>query len=476
MISLPYRHQLVSLLLVLVLVLQPPSARAIVYNVSASGSGLDLYEAMDLAEAGDTVSLADGTYDGAIVSTRDGTKDNPITVVGGADAIINGEFGDRSVHITHSFMTLKGFSVQGKIGPSNSTEDYVEKCVYVEGTGGVNSSSPLDGFVMEGLSIENCGGECVRLKDYVVNANITGNTIQNCGIYDYEFPSDEKNGEGVYIGTSSNQWTYGPDACDNNVVKANNISTSGNECVDIKEGATGNIIEDNVCSNQLDANSGCYDSRGDGNTFRYNVGSDCVGAGVRLGGWEIDGHQYGVNNSVYGNRFLAVGFGAIKILVAGQGDICGNSCEDGSCGLTGNALAEIRETWDEACGDVGGPSTSSFIDSSLSTSTTEPTPTTVLLSSQSSTATSDDGSASSEESTDEGSSQDIVSATAQSEGSDVDAYASTAVDADDEEQESQDDDGDEEDDDDDEEEDGDDDEEDGESKRRRRRRLRGGSY
>lgn len=107
MISLPYRHQLVSLLLVLVLVLQPPSARAIVYNVSASGTGLDLYEAMDLAEAGDTVSLADGTYDGAIVSTRDGTKDNPITVVGGADAIINGEFGDRSVHITHSFMTLK---------------------------------------------------------------------------------------------------------------------------------------------------------------------------------------------------------------------------------------------------------------------------------------------------------------------------------------------------------------------------------
>ncbi|CAN0413449.1 unnamed protein product, partial [Scytosiphon promiscuus] len=94
------------------------------------------------------------------------------------------------------------------------------------------------------------------------------------------------------------QWINGPDACNDNVVSGNTISTSGNECVDIKEGATGNIIEDNICSNQLDDNSGCYDSRGDGNTFRYNVGSDCLGAGVRLGGWEVDGHQYGVGNSV----------------------------------------------------------------------------------------------------------------------------------------------------------------------------------
>ena len=65
------------------------------------------------------------------------------------------------------------------------------------------------------------------------------------------------------------QWINGPDACDNNLVKGNRIATSGNECVDIKEGATGNVIEDNICSHQLDTESGCYDSRGDGNTFRY---------------------------------------------------------------------------------------------------------------------------------------------------------------------------------------------------------------
>lgn len=70
-------------------------------------------------------------------------------------------------------------------------------------------------------------------------------------------------------------------------------------------------------------------------TCRYNIGSECLGAGVRLGGHEVGGHQYGVGNSVYGNDFTAVGQGALKVLVSSQGDICGNTCEDGSCSLIG---------------------------------------------------------------------------------------------------------------------------------------------
>jgi len=50
-------------------------------------------------------------------------------------------------------------------------------------------------------------GECVRLKNFVVNAEITENTIRNCGVIDFFFDNGEdgKNGEGVYIGTSINQ-------------------------------------------------------------------------------------------------------------------------------------------------------------------------------------------------------------------------------------------------------------------------------
>ncbi|CAM9793899.1 unnamed protein product [Ectocarpus fasciculatus] len=336
-LSLPVPPLLRSSALLLLLLLLSPAALAVTYDVSADGDGYDLAEAMDLAVAGDTVSLQDGTYDSAIVSVRDGEFGSPITVAGGPEAIIKGAYSSRSVLITHSFITLKGFSVEGKIGTSDTDEaSWVNKCVYVEGPGS-QSSSVLDGFVMEDMVVQNCGGECVRLKDSVVNAQVTGNTISNCGVHDYMFNSGDKNGEGVYIGTSSTQqWTNGEDMCNDNWVSGNRISTSGNECVDIKEGSSGNVIEDNLCSDQLDAESGCYDSRGDGNTFRYNVGTDCMGAGVRLGGWEVDGHQFGVGNSVYGNDFNAVGQGALKVLVGEQGDICGNTCEDGSCSLTGD--------------------------------------------------------------------------------------------------------------------------------------------
>ena len=51
-------------------------------------------------------------------------------------------------------------------------------------------------------------GECVRLKNNVINAEISNNIIKNCGIHDYEFESDDKNGEGIYIGTSSNQASF----------------------------------------------------------------------------------------------------------------------------------------------------------------------------------------------------------------------------------------------------------------------------
>ena len=82
-------------------------ASAVTYDVSASGGGLDLSEAMSLAEAGDIVSLADGTYDAAVVSHRDGKKGSPITVEGGPGAVIKGDYSSRSVLIKHSFITLK---------------------------------------------------------------------------------------------------------------------------------------------------------------------------------------------------------------------------------------------------------------------------------------------------------------------------------------------------------------------------------
>ena len=68
---------------------------------------------------------------------------------------------------------------------------------------------------------------------------------------------------------SQSQWENGiPDGSAHNVVRGNTLTPYGNECVDIKEGAYDNIVEDNVCREQYDDDAGCYGSRGDDNIFR----------------------------------------------------------------------------------------------------------------------------------------------------------------------------------------------------------------
>ena len=92
---------------VVVAVLVPLAVVAVTFDVSSSGDGMGLYEALKLAEAGDTISLADGKYDTAIVSYRDGKEGQPITLKSGPDAVIIGGNDDsRSVQINHSFISL----------------------------------------------------------------------------------------------------------------------------------------------------------------------------------------------------------------------------------------------------------------------------------------------------------------------------------------------------------------------------------
>lgn len=109
----------------------------------------------------------------------------------------------------------------------------------------------------------------MRLKNFVTNAELTDNVIEYCGVYDFRFDLDGgKNGEAIYVGTSSTQWTDGPDGSNYNIISRNVMSPHGNECIDVKESATGNVIEDNDCADQMDYDSGCYGSRGSGNVFR----------------------------------------------------------------------------------------------------------------------------------------------------------------------------------------------------------------
>lgn len=87
------------------------------------------------------------------------------------------------------------------------------------------------------------------------------------------------------------------DVCSYNWIHHNTFRTYGNECVDVKEGSAYNLIESNVCEQQLDKNSGCFGLRGSDNTVRFNDIAECTGAGIRVGGDK----GFGENNNLYGN-------------------------------------------------------------------------------------------------------------------------------------------------------------------------------
>ena len=152
------------------------------------------------------------------------------------------------------------------------------------------------------------------------------------------------------------------DNCAYNWIHHNTFRTYGNECVEMKEGSSNNLIEHNVCEQQKDANSGCFGSRGSDNTFRWNEIAECVGAGVRVGG--DNGH--GEGNHIYGNSIKNADNGAFSVMSPKQGTVCENKISGvdaisvGSDDQTQDQFTEANATGDCSSypGDVGNASPS----------------------------------------------------------------------------------------------------------------------
>lgn len=287
-----------------------------------------IQKAFGLAQPGDTIELAEGEYWQNIHSVRNGKAKSPITLKGPEKAVLKGDDAyNRIVEITHDYLHLEGFAIDGLVGKSGTKADYRDKLIYAQGT---EQKAGVKGLKISHLKIENAGGECVRLRYFAVENEIANNEIRNCGAYDFVLGEGGKNGEGIYIGTAPEQRKdgrnpdAGPDKSTKNWVHHNTIHTNGNECVDIKEASTENIVEYNTCSGQKDPESAGLDARGNKNIFRYNTVRDNIGAGVRLGG---DEETDGIDNEVYENKLKRNASGAIKIMRLPQGKICGNAVE-----------------------------------------------------------------------------------------------------------------------------------------------------
>jgi hypothetical protein len=298
-----------------------------------------IQKALEQAQPGDAVKLADGTYRQSFHTIRDGTSDKPITILGSQKVSVMGSQ-SRIIEINHDYIRLTGFVVDGHHSSANTADAYRDKLIYVIGT---KPRDGVEGLQIDHMLIQNAGGECMRLRYFAKDNEIADNTIKNCGAYDFKFNDGGKNGEGIYIGTAPEQLDDGknpdasPDESSGNWVHNNYIETNGNECVDVKEAAHDNLVEHNECTGQRDPESGGLDARGEHNTFRYNNIHDNTGAGVRLGGDEDDN---GTDNNVYSNTIRNnQGYG-MKILRGPQGDICSNKFSGNNEGEMGGEFGE----------------------------------------------------------------------------------------------------------------------------------------
>ncbi len=296
-----------------------------------------IQKGFDVAQPGETIHLADGMYWQDVVTRRNGLPLAPITITGSLNAIIEGAGGGRVFQVFHDYIILDGFTFDGFFGTdTNDPASYRNKLLYIT----FDPNDPLGiqtGIKVLHVTFRNAGGECLRIRSFAQYNELAYNYFTRCGAFDFDDNGNfrdpgHKNGEAVYMGTSSNQWDDTsknpcgcPDQTSYNSVHDNTFVSRGNECVDIKEGAVGNIVEYNDCSQQRDPESGGFDARGDENIFRDNVVYDNLGVGVRLGGHVVNGVQYGVNNNVYFNTIRDNANGGIKFQAIPQLFICGNT-------------------------------------------------------------------------------------------------------------------------------------------------------
>ncbi len=282
-----------------------------------------IQQALDGAEPGTEVRLAAGTYRQDLRTVQDGRAEAPITIVGPPDAVMQGDGALYIVEVNHDHHVFQGFTIDGRFG-EDEEDGYRQKLLYAQGT---ENGSGVTGLRVLDMTLTNALDECVRLRYFADRNEIAGNTISNCGLKDFEFGGGRKNGEGIYIGTAPEQTddernpTDEPDRSSDNHVHDNRI-TGGSECIDVKEGATANLIESNTCTGALDSDSGGIDVRGSDNVVRGNTVTGGEGAGIRLGG---DDPEDGTGNDVVDNVLRDNDEGAIKFMAAPQGQVCGNT-------------------------------------------------------------------------------------------------------------------------------------------------------
>jgi hypothetical protein len=264
---------------------QPEDCPAATVTVRSSE---ELSAALAAAGPGDSILIADGTYEGKFVARGSGTAEAPVFLCGSRGAVLDGG-GIKAGYVLHldhvSHWRLSGFTVRNG-----------QKGVMADGT----SRS-----VISGLLVEQIGDEGIHLRAHSTANTVLRNTVRHTGL------RREKFGEGVYVGSAQSNWsqiTNGePDRSDGNLIEANTISDTTSESIDIKEGTTGGRIVGNMLDGMgtTDADS-LIDVKGNDWIIEGNVLTNAPEEGVQthriLEGW-------GARNTFRANTVDVVGDG-----------------------------------------------------------------------------------------------------------------------------------------------------------------------
>ncbi|MBA3465412.1 MAG: right-handed parallel beta-helix repeat-containing protein [Deltaproteobacteria bacterium] len=198
----------------------PATASAQTYTINPTD---DLFARLRNLQAGDEVIVNAGTYTttGLLQVTWAGTPQQPIIVRGadGARPIIQGTPNQNVIDLGGSYWTLKNFEIRG-------------------GSHGVRLAAS-DHAVLEDLvlhSLGDVGISCNRPGQDCYQMTIRHNEIYNTGL--------SSTGEGMYLGGNDATNIFRDSIVERNYI--HDMGGSQGDGIEIKTGATGVIVRDNV--------------------------------------------------------------------------------------------------------------------------------------------------------------------------------------------------------------------------------------
>ena len=269
----------------------------------------ELRSAIDRAGPGTVVRMAPGTYLGQIDVHANGTAAKPIWVCGPRDAVINvgGIQDNHGVQIKNSSnLVIAGMTVTNSL-----------KGISVIGSSNVTIAD---------TRINHIGYEGIHLRAFTTDSTVVGNTISNTGARDASY------GEGIYIGTSENNWcaqtNCAPDHTDRILVLDNRITLTGAQPIEAKEGTSDGVIRGNVIDGANAMSDALEWIKVKGNDWTID---DNQGANSPLHGFAVNGSVagWGLRNTFTHNTG-AVNAGGYAFFIHEKGSR-GSSHTDVSC-------------------------------------------------------------------------------------------------------------------------------------------------